>query len=144
MPERASKDLEAGSVSFHGAWHFPSLEVKGCSVPDVPGWLSLQVEIETGAVSWGCILTCSHVTLGRLKSPFCLIRSHPALEENSPETPGLTKKYFCWTKFFEFLSQTRETSIPTNAKSGKNAKKSVWMKKEILAKLKHEKEAYRG
>lgn len=43
----------------------------------------------------------------------------------------------------EFLSQALETSIPTNTKSGKNSKKSARMNKEILAKLKHEKEAYR-
>jgi len=36
------------------------------------------------------------------------------------------------------------TIIPTNRKSYKNARRPAWMSKELLDKIKHKKEAYRG
>ena len=38
--------------------------------------------------------------------------------------------------------QGQERCIPTNRKTGKNARRPVWMNKELLDK--HKKEAYRG
>ena len=49
-----------------------------------------------------------------------------------------------WLIFKDYLLQAQESSIPMNKKSGKNAKRPAWMNKELLAKLKHKKEAYRG
>ncbi|PKU42736.1 hypothetical protein llap_6956 [Limosa lapponica baueri] len=42
----------------------------------------------------------------------------------------------------QFL-QAQKQCIPTKSKSGKNARKPVWMNKELLDKFKHNREAYR-
>lgn len=44
----------------------------------------------------------------------------------------------------EYFLDTQEQSVSVNRKSGKNVKKSVWINKELLAKLKLKKEARRG
>ncbi|KAM9591177.1 uncharacterized protein ACIBXB_006074 isoform 2-T3 [Morphnus guianensis] len=49
-----------------------------------------------------------------------------------------------WLIFKDHLLQAQERCIPTKRKSGKNARRPAWMKKELLDKLKHKKEAYRG
>ncbi|RMC04392.1 hypothetical protein DUI87_19213 [Hirundo rustica rustica] len=49
-----------------------------------------------------------------------------------------------WLIFKDHLFQTQEQCIPTNRKSGKNARRPVWMNKEVLDKLKQKKEAHRG
>ncbi|GAB0187326.1 hypothetical protein GRJ2_001197900 [Grus japonensis] len=46
--------------------------------------------------------------------------------------------------FKDHLLQAQERCIPTKRKSGKNARRPAWMNKEVLDKLKHKKEAYRG
>ena len=46
--------------------------------------------------------------------------------------------------FKDDLHQSQERCIPTKRKSGKNTRRSAWMNKELLDKLKHQKEAYRG
>ncbi|KAK4823706.1 hypothetical protein QYF61_005772 [Mycteria americana] len=46
--------------------------------------------------------------------------------------------------FKDHLLQTQERCIPTKRKSGKNTRRAAWMSKELLDKLKHKKEAYRG
>ncbi|KFW65086.1 hypothetical protein AS28_14346, partial [Pygoscelis adeliae] len=48
-----------------------------------------------------------------------------------------------WLIFKDHLLQTQEQSTPMSRKSGKNARRPAWMNKELLAKLKHRKEAYR-
>ncbi|GAB0204729.1 hypothetical protein GRJ2_002938500 [Grus japonensis] len=49
-----------------------------------------------------------------------------------------------WLVFKDHLLLPQEQCIPTKRKSGKNARRSAWMNKELLHKLKHKKEAYRG
>ncbi|GAB0204837.1 hypothetical protein GRJ2_002949300 [Grus japonensis] len=49
-----------------------------------------------------------------------------------------------WLIFRDHLLQAQEQCIPTKRKSGKNTRRSAWMNKELLDKLKHKKEAYRG
>ncbi|KAK4818694.1 hypothetical protein QYF61_017915 [Mycteria americana] len=49
-----------------------------------------------------------------------------------------------WLTFKDHLLQAQERCIPTKRKSGKNARRPAWMNKELLDKLKHKKEAYRG
>ncbi|KFW67405.1 hypothetical protein AS28_01846, partial [Pygoscelis adeliae] len=49
-----------------------------------------------------------------------------------------------WVIFKDHLLQAQERFIPTKRKSGKHARTSAWMNKELLDKLKHRKEAYRG
>ena len=46
--------------------------------------------------------------------------------------------------FKNHLLQAQERCIPTNRHSGRNARRPTWMNKELLAKLKQKKEAYRG
>ncbi|KAK4831043.1 LOW QUALITY PROTEIN: hypothetical protein QYF61_014975 [Mycteria americana] len=46
--------------------------------------------------------------------------------------------------FKDHLFQAQELSMPTSGKSGKNSRRPAWMNKELLAKLKHKKEAYGG
>ena len=49
-----------------------------------------------------------------------------------------------WLIFKDHLLQAQERCIPTKRKSGKNTRRPAWMNKELLDKLKHKKEAYRG
>ncbi|GAB0203625.1 hypothetical protein GRJ2_002828100 [Grus japonensis] len=49
-----------------------------------------------------------------------------------------------WLVFKGHLLQAQEQCMPTKRKSGKNARRRAWMSKEVLGKLKHNKEAYRG
>ncbi|GAB0206807.1 hypothetical protein GRJ2_003146300 [Grus japonensis] len=49
-----------------------------------------------------------------------------------------------WLVFKGHLLRAQERCIPTRRKSGKNTKKPPWMNKEVLGKVKHKKEAYRG
>ncbi|GAB0207196.1 hypothetical protein GRJ2_003185200 [Grus japonensis] len=49
-----------------------------------------------------------------------------------------------WLIFKGHLLQAQERCIPTKRKSGKNTKRPPWMNKELLGKVKHKKEAYRG
>ncbi|GAB0206751.1 mitochondrial enolase superfamily member 1 [Grus japonensis] len=49
-----------------------------------------------------------------------------------------------WLIFKGHLLQAQERCIPTKRKSGKNTKRPPWMNKELLDKVKHKKEAYRG
>ncbi|GAB0181834.1 mitochondrial enolase superfamily member 1 [Grus japonensis] len=49
-----------------------------------------------------------------------------------------------WLIFKGHLLQAQERCIPTKRKSGKNAQRPAWMNKELLGKVKHKKEAYRG
>ncbi|KFW68190.1 hypothetical protein AS28_13777, partial [Pygoscelis adeliae] len=49
-----------------------------------------------------------------------------------------------WVMFKDHLLQAQERCIPTKRKSGKNARRPAWKNKELLDKLKHKKEAYRG
>ncbi|GAB0177476.1 hypothetical protein GRJ2_000212900 [Grus japonensis] len=42
------------------------------------------------------------------------------------------------------LLQAQERCIPTKRKSSKNAQRPAWMNKEVLGKVKHKKEAFRG
>ncbi|GAB0203621.1 hypothetical protein GRJ2_002827700 [Grus japonensis] len=49
-----------------------------------------------------------------------------------------------WLIFKSHLLQAQERCMPTKRKSGKNARRRAWMSKEVLGKLKHNKEAYRG
>jgi len=49
-----------------------------------------------------------------------------------------------WSVFKDHLLQAQERCIPTGRKSGRNARRPMWMNKELLAKLKQKKEAYRG
>ncbi|KFQ85446.1 hypothetical protein N337_12339, partial [Phoenicopterus ruber ruber] len=49
-----------------------------------------------------------------------------------------------WLIFKDHLLQAQEQCIPTKRKSGKNTRSPAWMNKELLDKLKHKKEAYRG
>ncbi|GAB0208082.1 mitochondrial enolase superfamily member 1 [Grus japonensis] len=49
-----------------------------------------------------------------------------------------------WLVFKDHLLQAQERCIPAKRKSGKNARRSAWMNKELLDKVKHKKEAYRG
>ncbi|GAB0199210.1 hypothetical protein GRJ2_002386400 [Grus japonensis] len=49
-----------------------------------------------------------------------------------------------WLVFKDYLFQAEEQCIPTKRKSGKNTRRPPWMNKELLDKLKHKKEAYRG
>jgi len=49
-----------------------------------------------------------------------------------------------WLIFKDYLLQAQERCISTKRKSGKNVRWAVWMKKELLDKVKHIKEAYRG
>ena len=48
-----------------------------------------------------------------------------------------------WLIFKGHLLQAQEQCIPTKRKSGKNARRPAWMNKELLGKLKYNKEAYR-
>jgi len=49
-----------------------------------------------------------------------------------------------WSVFKDHLLQAQERCIPTKRKSGRNARRPTWVNKELLAKLKQKKEAYRG
>jgi len=49
-----------------------------------------------------------------------------------------------WSVFKDHLLQSQERCIPTKRRSGRNARRSTWMNKELLAKLWQKKEAYRG
>jgi len=49
-----------------------------------------------------------------------------------------------WSVFKHHLLQAQERCISTKRKSGRNARRFKWMNKELLAKLKQKKEAYRG
>ncbi|GAB0205664.1 mitochondrial enolase superfamily member 1 [Grus japonensis] len=49
-----------------------------------------------------------------------------------------------WLIFKGHLLQAQERCIPTKSKSSKNTKRPLWMNKELLGKVKHKKEAYRG
>ncbi|KFW60998.1 hypothetical protein AS28_04482, partial [Pygoscelis adeliae] len=49
-----------------------------------------------------------------------------------------------WLIFRDHLLQAQERCIPTKRKSGKNARRPAWVNKELLDKLQHKKEAYRG
>ncbi|GAB0190077.1 hypothetical protein GRJ2_001473000 [Grus japonensis] len=49
-----------------------------------------------------------------------------------------------WLVFKHHLLQAQERCIPTKRKSGKNTRRSVWMNKELLGKVKQKKEACRG
>ncbi|GAB0207625.1 hypothetical protein GRJ2_003228200 [Grus japonensis] len=49
-----------------------------------------------------------------------------------------------WLIFKGHLLQAQERCIPTKRKSSKNTKRPPWMNKEVLGKVKHKKEAYRG
>ena len=49
-----------------------------------------------------------------------------------------------WLTFKDHILQAQERCIPTKRKSGKNSRRCAWMNKELLDKLKHKKEAYRG
>ncbi|KFZ63181.1 hypothetical protein N338_13267, partial [Podiceps cristatus] len=49
-----------------------------------------------------------------------------------------------WLIFKGHLLQAQERCIPRKRKSGKNARRSAWMNKELLDELKQKKEAYRG
>jgi len=50
----------------------------------------------------------------------------------------------CCLMFKDLLLQPQEQCIPTKRKSGINTRRPAWMKRELLGKLKHRKEAYRG
>lgn len=45
--------------------------------------------------------------------------------------------------FRDYLLQAQEQCVPTRRKSGKNTRRPTWMNKELLAKVKQKKEAYR-
>lgn len=45
--------------------------------------------------------------------------------------------------FNDHLLQAQEQCILTKRKSGKNAKRPVWMNKELLDKVNHKREAYK-
>ncbi|PKU33078.1 glycerol kinase [Limosa lapponica baueri] len=49
-----------------------------------------------------------------------------------------------WLIFKDHLLKAQEQCIPTKRNSGKNARKPAWMNKELLDKVRHEKEAYKG
>ncbi|KAK4830740.1 hypothetical protein QYF61_013190 [Mycteria americana] len=49
-----------------------------------------------------------------------------------------------WLIFKDHRLQAQEQCIPTKRKSGKKARRPAWMNKELLDKLKHKKETYRG
>ncbi|KFW61557.1 hypothetical protein AS28_01374, partial [Pygoscelis adeliae] len=49
-----------------------------------------------------------------------------------------------WVIFKDHLLQAQERCIPTKTKSGKNTRRPAWINKELLHKLQHKKEAYRG
>ncbi|KAM9590815.1 uncharacterized protein ACIBXB_005869 [Morphnus guianensis] len=49
-----------------------------------------------------------------------------------------------WLIFKDHLLQAQERCIPTKRKSDKTTSRPAWMNKELLDKLKHKKEAYRG
>jgi len=49
-----------------------------------------------------------------------------------------------WLIFKDHLLQAQEQCIPTKRKSVKNTRRPAWMNKEVLDKLKHRKEPYRG
>ncbi|GAB0177387.1 hypothetical protein GRJ2_000203900 [Grus japonensis] len=49
-----------------------------------------------------------------------------------------------WLLFKDLFLQDQKRCIPTMRKSGKNTQRPAWMNKELLDKLKHKKEAYRG
>ncbi|GAB0202598.1 mitochondrial enolase superfamily member 1 [Grus japonensis] len=49
-----------------------------------------------------------------------------------------------WLIFKAHLLQAQEQCIPTKRKSSKTTKRPPWMNKDLLGKVKHKKEAYRG
>ncbi|KFQ76045.1 hypothetical protein N337_12204, partial [Phoenicopterus ruber ruber] len=49
-----------------------------------------------------------------------------------------------WLIFKDHLLQAQERCIPTKRKPSKNTRRPAWMNKELLDKLQHKKEAYRG
>ena len=49
-----------------------------------------------------------------------------------------------WLVCKDHLLQAQERCTPRKKKSGKNARRPAWIKKELLDKLKSKKEAYRG
>ncbi|GAB0178198.1 mitochondrial enolase superfamily member 1 [Grus japonensis] len=61
--------------------------------------------------------------------------------DKAPEGRGAQDS---WLIFKGHLLQAQECCIPTKRKSSKNTKRPPWMKKELLGKVKHKKEAYRG
>ena len=48
-----------------------------------------------------------------------------------------------WLIFKDHLLQAQEKCIPTKRKSGKNTRRPAWMNKQLVDKVKHEKEVYR-
>jgi len=73
-------------------------------------------------ISLGNLFQCS-VTL-RVKKFFLMFR----------------RNFLC----FNHLLQAQDRCIPTKRKSGRNTRRPTWMNKDLLAKLKQKKEAYRG
>jgi len=49
-----------------------------------------------------------------------------------------------WLILKRHLCHIQEWPMPISRKSGRNARRSVWINKELLEKLKHNKETYRG
>ncbi|GAB0181454.1 hypothetical protein GRJ2_000610700 [Grus japonensis] len=49
-----------------------------------------------------------------------------------------------WLVFKDHLLQAQEQCIPAKRKSGKNTRRPAWINKELLDKLQHKREAYRG
>jgi len=49
-----------------------------------------------------------------------------------------------WLILKDHLLQAQKQCIPAKRKSGENARRPAWMKKELPDKDKHKKEAYRG
>ncbi|KFV20372.1 hypothetical protein N340_07678, partial [Tauraco erythrolophus] len=49
-----------------------------------------------------------------------------------------------WLVFKDHLLQAQEQCIPTKRKSGKKARKTAWMNKELLDQLECKREAFRG
>jgi len=49
-----------------------------------------------------------------------------------------------WLIFEDHLFQAQDRCIPTNRKSGKNTRRPAWMDKDLLNKVKHKKDTYRG
>ena len=49
-----------------------------------------------------------------------------------------------WSVFKDHLLLAQERCIPTKRNSDRNSRRPTWMNKELLAKFKQKKEAYRG
>lgn len=86
---------------------------------------------------------CTFTTLDFRRTDFGLFKDllrralwDVALERSGPQES--------WLEFKDHLLQAQEQPIPTARKPGKNARGPAWMIEELLAKLKHKKEAYGG